>query len=327
MPDFVLGASRFSDNAKKKKQRWPVVVVPVRSPISQKKPKKGAWIVPSPALYSWKANDYQVRDTRMDEANSPTTMSVGDRTDEVLLERYTSRQEEAAFAALVRRYSPLVLSVCRRALHHEQDAEDAFQAVFCVLARKAASIRQGLPGPPQLPRREGPALGGVGSFRGNGINDIVVANGDSNTVSVLLGNGDGSFQPARNYSAGTNPYLVAVGDFQGNGILDIAVADYGDTQGSGSGVSVLLGNGDGTFRNSTRYSTTIIGRSVAVVDFYGDGIPVLAVTGEEGTTVLRGNGDGTFQNSGGRLRRRGAAGGDNRTAGQRQPAAPRLRGA
>jgi hypothetical protein len=61
---------------------------------------------------------------------------------------------------------------------------------------------------------------------------------------------------------------------------------------------VLLGNGDGTFHNSTRYSATIIGRSVAVVDFYGDGIPALAVTGEEGTTVFRGNGDGTFQNSG-----------------------------
>ena len=61
-------------------------------------------------------------------------------TDEALLERYTTQREETAFAALVRRHSPMVLGVCRRVLHHEQDAEDAFQAVFCVLARKAGSI-------------------------------------------------------------------------------------------------------------------------------------------------------------------------------------------
>jgi hypothetical protein len=152
--------------------------------------------------------------------------------------------------------------------------------------------------PHNYPVGRSPRSVAVGDFTGSGIKDIVVANGDSNTVSVLLGNGDGTFQPARNYSAGTNPYSVAVGDFQSNGILDIAVADYGDSQGNGGGVSVLLGNGDGTFRNSTRYGATIIGRSVAVVDFYGDGIPALAVAGEEGTTVLRGNGDGTFQNSG-----------------------------
>jgi len=76
----------------------------------------------------------------MAEANAVSTTAVDDLTDELLLERYTSRREEAAFAALVRRYSPLVLSVCRRVLHHEQDAEDAFQAVFCVLARKAGAI-------------------------------------------------------------------------------------------------------------------------------------------------------------------------------------------
>jgi RNA polymerase sigma factor (sigma-70 family) len=78
----------------------------------------------------------------MVEAKVVSSTGAEDLTDAVLLERYTSRREEAAFAALVRRYSPLVLSVCRRVLHHEQDAEDAFQAVFCVLAQKAASIRQ-----------------------------------------------------------------------------------------------------------------------------------------------------------------------------------------
>ncbi len=78
----------------------------------------------------------------MAEVNAASLMGADELTDEVLLERYTSRREEAAFAVLVRRYSPLVLSVCRRVLHHEQDAEDAFQAVFCVLARKAGSIRR-----------------------------------------------------------------------------------------------------------------------------------------------------------------------------------------
>jgi hypothetical protein len=110
----------------------------------------------------------------------------------------------------------------------------------------------------------------VGDFNGDGTLDLAVANYLSNTVSVLLGNGDGTFQAARNYAAGSGPDSVAVGDFNGDGLPDLVVA-------SGT-VRVLLGNGDGTFQTTpVSYVAGGLPISVAVGDFNGDGSPDLAV--------------------------------------------------
>lgn len=69
-----------------------------------------------------------------------TARAASDVSDEQLLERFVRQREEPAFEALVKRHGPLVIGVCRRVLQNRDDAEDAFQATFLVLARKAASI-------------------------------------------------------------------------------------------------------------------------------------------------------------------------------------------
>jgi len=75
----------------------------------------------------------------------------------------------------------------------------------------------------------------VGDFNGDGKLDIAAANAQSDDVSVLLGNGDGTFQAALNFAVGSGPGSVAVGDFNGDGKLDVAVVNHD----SGT-VSVLL---------------------------------------------------------------------------------------
>src|SRR5947209_4767782 len=140
-----------------------------------------------------------------------------------------------------------------------------------------------------------PGLVAVGDFNGDRKPDLVVSNVDSSTVSVLLGNGDGTFLPALNFPAGPNPWYFAVGDFNLDGKLDLAVADYGcslDCSVSPSNsVSLLLGNGDGTFQPASQLTVGNGPAGVAVGDFNGDGKPDLAVANVNANaiSVLPGN--------------------------------------
>jgi hypothetical protein len=166
----------------------------------------------------------------------------------------------------------------------------------------------------------GPETVVVADVNGDGRPDLVVANSsgcyactDGALVGVLLGNGDGTFQPAVAYSSGGfmnnfGPLALVVADLNGDGRLDVAMTNAcGDIACSTKGsVGVLLGNGDGTFQPAATYPSSTAGFSVAVADVNGDRKPDLlvvngcavAINCPLGTVgVLLGNGDGTFQAS------------------------------
>ena len=131
-------------------------------------------------------------------------------------------------------------------------------------------------------------------FNGDNIPDLAVANYGSGNVSILLGQGNGSFAAPVNYATGSYASAVVAGDFNGDGKVDLAVLNNYPTS-----VSILLGNGDGTFHTALNYALANGGgNSIAMADFNGDGKPDLAIA-MEGTGVtsalLFGNGDGTFQ--------------------------------
>lgn len=139
------------------------------------------------------------------------------------------------------------------------------------------------------PVGEGPRGVAVADFDSDGQRDFVTLNGGS--VSVLLGNGDGSFKTAHDIPLGSILSSVGVGDFNGDHKPDLAVGN-----GSNSTVSVLLGNGDGSFQ-AARIISSRFPNSLAVGDFNGDGRSDLAVATNADNTidVLLGNGDGAFQ--------------------------------
>jgi hypothetical protein len=161
----------------------------------------------------------------------------------------------------------------------------------------------------------------IADVNGDGKLDIVVANeciasesrcgtpqAANGRVGVLLGNGDGTFQPVVLYdSGGQSTESIAVADVNGDGKSDVVTTNWDSRNNGNNRLSVLLGNGDGTFQPAQNYSSGGCGFEtfgVAIADVNADHKPDLLVAigggddsacGDGQVTVLLGNGDGTFQ--------------------------------
>ena len=136
----------------------------------------------------------------------------------------------------------------------------------------------------------------IGDLNNDGKLDLVTTSGSSPTVWVLMGNGDGTFQSGVDYTTNPAPVSVAIGDLNGDGNADLAVGNLTVVSGLGT-VTILLGNGDGTFPSGTPYATGNGNKSVAIKDLNADGKPDIVSANYLGGTasVLIGNGNGTFQ--------------------------------
>jgi hypothetical protein len=129
-------------------------------------------------------------------------------------------------------------------------------------------------------------------LNGDGNVDLIAANSSDNTLSVLLGNGDGTFQAQTTYASGNSPVALAAADLNGDGNVDLIAANSSDNT-----LSVLLGNGDGTFQPQATYAVGTSPVALVTADLNGDGKVDLVVSngGDNTVTVLLGKGDATFQ--------------------------------
>jgi len=136
----------------------------------------------------------------------------------------------------------------------------------------------------------------LGDFNGDEKIDVAYPDVDNDTVAILLGNGDGTFQPFVQYATARGPDGVAVGDFSGDGRADVAVSS-----GFENTVSLLLGNGDGTFQTHVDFAAGPDPGQLLAWDLNGDGKLDLAVVNQScygctgSISVLLGKGNGTFQ--------------------------------
>ncbi len=131
-------------------------------------------------------------------------------------------------------------------------------------------------------------------FNGDHIPDIATVNSDTNTVSVLINNGDGTFRPHLDFATGPGPNGLAAVDWNGDGKMDLVVSNGGAADAAHS-VSILLGNGDGTFQPHHDIIGAPHANSIAVGDFNGDGNPDIATSSNNpvnAVLVTLGNGKG-----------------------------------
>ena len=131
-----------------------------------------------------------------------------------------------------------------------------------------------------------------GDFNNDGLPDAATANVADNTVSIVLGHGDGTFEPQQVVTVGGSPHGLAVLDADGDGDPDIATANFG-----GNNVSLLLNNGSGVFGPATSFDGGGNGEySLGAGDMDNDGIDDLVVGthNDQMIRVMRGNGNGTF---------------------------------
>jgi outer membrane protein assembly factor BamB len=140
-----------------------------------------------------------------------------------------------------------------------------------------------------------PSSVAVGDWNGDGHLDLAIVDSYVQLLTVVLGNGDGTFRPDGNYPLAYGTQAVTTGDLNGDGKPDLAVANlYSSYQGPPT-VSVLLGAGDGTFAARVDLTVGEFPDGVAIADLNADGYGDLVVATEEaGISVLLGHGDGTF---------------------------------
>ena len=171
--------------------------------------------------------------------------------------------------------------------------------VTILLGNKVNGVQNGTFGtPPNQPQSSPPSVGALPTaiataefdINNNANADLAVTNSTDNTVSILLGNGDGTFSAQKILPTGKTPAGVVSSDFNGDGKPDLAVTNQTDGT-----VSVFLGNGDGTFQTQTTYATGADPAGIIAATFTGTSTD-LAVADESANNVdvLIGNGDGTF---------------------------------